>query len=551
MSSDVTPAVISGSPHGLPLGNVPGFRRLAVDYASSFDRVAPFFAGDPADPAAWTNAIQRVRAHPRDRAGIQHVLETQLRRREAPQEALAAVGRLGSADTVAVVTGQQAGLFGGPLFTLLKAISALKLAAQVTERHETPCVALFWIDSEDHDWDEIRRSTILDGDLGTHTASLPTTAPSDHTPAGMRRLEAPIEGALSDLEAALGATEFTAPLLESLRRAYQPGVTMAEAFGRWLDALLGSHGLIVFDASDPDAKPFVAELFARELEAPGRTSELAADAGDAMKQLGYAAQVTPQPDSVALFRLDTGRQAIKIVDGGLAWGESTGSSRALADDARAHPARYSPNVLLRPVVQDTLFPTIAYVAGPSELAYLGQLGRVYGHFGVPMPLMCQRATATLLDSGAERFLRRYRLPFESLHAQDEHTLNGLLESQLPASVERSFSDATAAIRERLASVTEAVGAVDPTLQGAAKSTLGRMEKDLGTLHGKVIQAAKRRDETIRRQFARTQALTFPDGLLQERGVGFVYFLNRYGPALIDRLMADLPVAPAQHWLLTI
>lgn len=552
MSSDVTPAPVPGSQHGLPLGTVPGFRRLAVDYGTSFERLAPFFAGDPAAPETWTRAIEGVRGQTRDRGGIRRVLEAQLRRREAPPEALAAAARLDEADTVAVVTGQQAGLFGGPLFSLLKAITALKLAHEVTRQHGAPCVAVFWIDAEDHDWDEIRSCTVLGDGLDARTISLPATAATDHTPAGARRLDASVEVALSELETALSHTEFTGPLLDSLRQAYRSGVTMAEAFGRWMDAQLGSHGLIVFDASDPDAKPLVAELFGRELESPGQTAQLAADAGAGLERAGYEAQVTPQPNSVALFRLDGGRHAIKVQDDGrLTWDESTDTSAALAADARARPTAYSPNVLLRPVVQDTLFPTVAYVAGPSELAYLGQLGRVYERFGVARPIMYPRATASLLDAGVARFLRRYTVSFESLQPQDEQALNSLLESQLPARVETSFADATTAVRERLAAVIDAVAAVDPTLQGAGRSTLGRMEKDLGTLHGKVIQAAKRRDDTIRRQFGRAQALSFPRGVLQERGVGFVHFLNLYGPALIDRLVADLPLEPGRHWLLTI
>jgi uncharacterized protein YllA (UPF0747 family) len=168
-----------------------------------------------------------------------------------------------------------------------------------------------------------------------------------------------------------------------------------------------------------------------------------------------------------------------------------------------------------------------------------------------MPLMYQRATSTLADSATLRFLAKYDLPLTALRAQDEAALNQLLESQLPPTVEQALTAVASLIEERMNAVAEAVPQIDPTLEGAAKSTLGKMQHEVHTLHNKVIQAAKRRDDTLRRQFQRAQALTFPQGHPQEREVGFVWFLNRYGPALVDRLMDELPLAMGHHWVIAI
>ena len=202
-------------------------------------------------------------------------------------------------------------------------------------------------------------------------------------------------------------------------------------------------------------------------------------------------------------------------------------------------------------MQDTLFPTICYVSGPSELAYLGQLRSVYEHFNVPMPLMYPRATATLIDGGAARFLSRHRLPLAELRTRDESGLNHLLQSQLPPELEQSLKDAEDTLEAALQRVVNAMPALDPTLAGAAKTTMGKMEHDLRSLRGKVIQAAKRRDETLRRQFTRAQAQIFPLGHPQERTLTLVYFLNRYGPALVDILKRDLPLEMGRHWILTL
>jgi bacillithiol biosynthesis cysteine-adding enzyme BshC len=292
-------------------------------------------------------------------------------------------------------------------------------------------------------------------------------------------------------------------------------------------------------------------VFTKELSTPGETVKRAGRVGADLATLGYHAQVQPADDSVALFVLDGGRQPIRHRNGEFLVGEQVYSGASLVQEAAEQPASFSPNVLLRPIVQDTLFPTICYVAGPNELAYLGQLKNVYHHFGVPMPLMAQRASATLVDSAALKFLTRSQLPLEALQAQDEAALNALLARQIPAAVEETLKAASDAIAERMAAVIQAMPAIDPTLEGAAKTTLGRMEHDLEALRGKMIQAAKRRDETLRRQFHRTRALVFPDGHAQEREIGFVWFLNQYGPALVERLKAELPLDPGTHWVISI
>jgi bacillithiol biosynthesis cysteine-adding enzyme BshC len=531
----------------------PWIRKLAADYAYDFASVAPFFSGDPSDRAAWATAVARTQSHPRRGREIADVIGAQQQRRQAPPAAIEAARRLADPRAVAVVTGQQAGLFGGPLFTLLKALTALKLAEQVERDHHVPAVAVFWIDAEDHDWNEVRACTVFDGQLEPRTVELPARS-EDPAPVATITLDDEISRVIDELEAAMPATEFRGGLIADLRTIFSPGRGMADAFGRWLEHVLGHRGLVVYDASDPASKPLAGGVFARELSTAGRTAALAGLAGSDLTSRGYHAQVQPAGDSLALFHLDRahgGRRAIRQKDGQFLIGDDAIAAAALVTQASERPADFSPNVLLRPIVQDTLFPTVCYVAGPNELAYLGQLRGVYEHFGIPMPLMYPRATATILDSAAVRFLAKYGLPLEALQAQDEAALNALLQAQIPAEVEASFTGASRVIDDAMARVVAAIPALDPTLEGAAKSTLGRMQHDLHTLHGKMIQAAKRRDDTLRRQFIHARALAFPGGHAQERTVGFVAFLNQYGPALVERLDEELPLDMGRHWIVTI
>lgn len=536
---------------GVDIRRFPWIRRLASDYAFAFEHVAPFFSGNPAQPAAWAAAIERRLARFTHRGDLAHVLRAQQQQRGAPDAARAAVDRLADSRAVVIVTGQQAGLFGGPLFTLLKALTAMKLSRRVEQEHGVPVVPVFWIDAEDHDWHEVSSCTVLDAEYAPRTLALGPLDGAGRLPVGRLALDGRIRTAIDALADCLPRTEFTSWILDAVAEAYTPGATMAQAFGRLLESLLGPEGLVVYDSSDPAAKPLARSVFTHELAYPGRTAALAAAAGERLIAAGYHAQVTPHEGAISLFHLNAGREGIRFSGDRVTIGDRETTLSALREEAARAPEHFSPNVLLRPVVQDTVFPTVCYVAGPNELAYLGQLADVYRHFDVPMPLFYQRATATIADSATMRFLSRYNLPVEALQPQDEKVLNQLLEEQLPPTVEQALTSVERLIEEKMADAATAVRQIDPTLEGAVKSTLGRMQHDLQTLHAKVIQAAKRRDETLRRQFHRAQALTFPNGHPQERELGVVWFANRYGPVLVPRLVEELPLEMGRHWILTI
>ncbi|AMY11139.1 bacillithiol biosynthesis cysteine-adding enzyme BshC [Luteitalea pratensis] len=540
----------AAQPQGIDLRQWSG-SRLSLDYTYQHEKLARYYAGDPANPDAWRDVITRVQAHPRDRAAMVAILEAQLAARQAPEQARAAAAKLADPRTVAIVTGQQAGLFGGPLYTLMKGLTAARLAADIEAQYGVPCVTVFWNHAEDHDWEEVASAWILDDDLQAHRLTVAGIEGDGHVPVGQVRLTEDITRVLAELDTLLPQTEFTAATVAQLRRCYAPGTGMADAFGQLLDVLLGPLGVVVFDGSDPAAKPLASTIFQRVLAHPGHTRHLASDTGQALVADGYHAQVVTQPDATALFSMVEGRSPIKYRDEQLLVGETPVDAATLRADAAAHPERFSPNVLLRAVVQDTLLPTIAYVAGPSELAYLGQLKNVYAFHETPMPLIVQRATGTILDSASLRFLARTSLELQSLQAQDEHALNQWLEAQLPPTLEQALHDLEHTLDERMAALLAAVPALDPTLDGAVKSSQGRLAHEVRGLHAKVISAAKRRNETLRRQFAHAQHLAFPGGHPQERVLCLAWYMNRFGPALVPRLYECLPIEGGKHWLLQI
>jgi len=534
------------------LPRFPWVRPLVTEYARRFDRLAPLFAGNPADPAAWRSTIERVARAPRDRKSLHAALQRQLDSRGAPREAQERAALLLDPASVAIVTGQQAGVFGGPLYGILKAVTAIQLARQVERDHHVPVVPVFWVEVEDHDWDEVKSARVLDSQFSVADVELANPPGAGVLPVAQLALGDDVAAAIDRLASLLAPTEFTAELLARLRERYRPGVAMGFAFAGWLEDLLGRQGLVVFEADDASLKPLVADLFVHELERPCQTAKLAREAGALMASLGHAPQVEPAEDSVALFYLDaSGRHGIRRKGDEYTTGDRVRPAAEVREEAAAHPERFSPNVLLRPLVQDRLFPNACYVAGPNEFAYQAQLGTIYREFGVEAPLLYSRVSATVLDSAAARFLDWSKLPIEALHAQDESALNRLLESLLPPDIDRTIDDTDQFIVERLEQLKGPVTSVDPTLGGAVDTTLNRMRDTLRSLQGKVVQAAKRKDDTLRRKFTRTRALAYPDGVPQERALSVVFFLNRYGLSFGERLLSVLPLETDVHYVLTL
>jgi bacillithiol biosynthesis cysteine-adding enzyme BshC len=438
------------------------------------------------------------------------------------------------------------------LYTLLKAVTAIQLARKVSTDFGVPAVPVFWVDSEDHDWDEVRSAGILDAEFAVAEITVSDPPGARSLPVASLVLDEGATAAIDRLMQTLPVTEFSVDLSTALRKRYRAGEGVGAAFAGWLEDLLGHHGLVVFEADDPSVKPLVADVFARELAHPCTTSKLATEAGAVLSSLGHSPQVAPAEDSVALFYLDgTSRRSIKRHGDQYVIGDSVRGADEVRQEALSHPERFSPNVLLRPIVQDKLFPTICYVAGPSELAYQAQLGGIYREFGVEVPLLQSRASATIVDSAAARFLDRSKLPLEALHARDESALNHFLEGQLPPDLDRSIAELVDVVADRATAIKRTATTVDPTLAGAVDTTVDRIRDTLGSLQSKFIQAAKRKDETLRRQFMRTRALTFPDGVPQERALTVPFFLNRYGLSLGDRLMAALPLETDRHYVVTL
>lgn len=453
-----------------------------------------------------------------------------------------------------VITGQQLGLFGGPLYTIYKAATAIRLAREAARKSGRPVVPMFWLADEDHDWDEVRVATIL-RDGGHRRIELP--AEGTRQPVGRRTVDEHVGKALDHLEDVLPGTVHTEAVLAALRRCYAPGSTHRDAFARWLATLFHGTGLVLISADEPRLKRLTTPVLRREIEDPQGTFATLLDAGRALDQAGFHQQVTIAPGNLFLLS-DEGRLSLDPLEGGTFRLRGTNrdfTAEDLLDLLESEPELFSPNVVLRPVMEDALLPVIAYVGGPGEIAYYAQLRGVYAAFGVPMPVVYPRAGLTIIEPRVRRALDALGLAIEDIGNGSEEVIEALHRQQAMALDGTGLVEAFAAARQRIeevaSSVRDPVEALDPTLARSAETTRVRLQQDLDSLERKVVRAQKRQHAEIRARLDRIAAHLMPDGRPQERVLSPVHFANRLGLDFAQRLTEVLSLDTSEHQVIEV
>jgi bacillithiol biosynthesis cysteine-adding enzyme BshC len=511
---------------------------LFLDYLSGREGSRPFLGPGGIDLAAIAGAAERAGALERPTAAVATALARQQEARGAGRAAERARS-LAAPGATAIVTGQQAGLFGGPLFVLWKALTTVRVAELLEKERGRAVVPVFWVASDDHDFAEIRSTSVIDAGGTIRTLRY---APR-HEPVGLPAwaialddtIPALVEELGQALPPALGRDEMLAVVAES----YRPGVTLSEAFARLVSRLLPE--LVVLDPADPAVKRLMVPVLARELREGSPSSRLALEAGRALLAAGYHQQVPVRPGFLNLFAVVEGqRRALAFANGTV---EVRGTrERWPVEEAlrrlEADPAPWSPGALLRPLVQDALLPTAAYVGGPAEIAYHAQITPAYAHFGIPRPALLPRASLTLVEPQQARALEAERLSLGDLVGDPEALVSRWAREAYP-DVEAAFARTREAIEREMGTVEDALGAHDPTLRAATASARGRALHQVDGLHEKALRALKKRDQGRADRLRRTRDALLPGGALQERGLGLVGALGRHGLPLVSHLEALL------------
>jgi bacillithiol biosynthesis cysteine-adding enzyme BshC len=531
----------------IPYQRVPHASALFADYLYHFDRVSGFYNGPPYLLSSYKTVAAQLPSFERKREEVCAILLRQNKAFGCGDATFENLQRLAQAGSFAVVTGQQVGLFSGPAFTIFKALTTIRLANYLAEQG-LPVVPVFWLATEDHDLAEVAEVATLDDEYNLISLADHGDSPSPRSSVGNVRLTGESTQALARLEATLPSGPPRDALLLDLRETYAPGATWVEAFGRFMARLLSRWGVILLNPLDPAVHQLSAEVYLQALE---RAPELRAkllERSQLLSRSGYHAQVKVTEDSTLLFVTREGnRLPIHQRDSDY-FIEGTQKTRLeeLRRELAADPIAFSPNVLLRPLVQDTLLPTIAYIAGPSELAYLGQAQVLYEAFGRPQPVFFPRAAFTLVDHRIQRLLDKYRVSVEDVWLGEEHLRGKIAAAGLAEGWSERFDQAQQDMASLLARLRGDVERLDPTLLEALQHAQEKIHYQMDRLRGKLNRAGLARSELLQRHAQALTRFLMPQKDLQERRVGGAYFLGRAGYELLSRLLSQIQTDRPGH-----
>jgi bacillithiol biosynthesis cysteine-adding enzyme BshC len=553
-----TQSACHGTPEGaglrverLPFRAVPGQSRLFLEYLEDPTTLRRFYPEAVRFHYELGERRRRVLDnYPTDRDALCDALERSNAGWGAGPETLANVARLRSPDSVAVVTGQQTGLFTGPLYTLYKALSAVKLAACLTSRG-TDAVPVFWMATEDHDWEEVQAAQVIACDGRLADVSVPAGLHSEGQPVGGVALDESVEQAVRLLFDLVPSSEFLPELEGVVRDAYRPGRTYGEAFARMLSALTGDYGLVLLDPTDAALKRLAAPLYA---EAARLGAEIAAATDARSRELeaaGYHAQVHTSPDSFPLFLVDDAgarRALTRTREGRYAVRGTTRewTIEELAAVASGQPERLSPNVTLRAVVQDYLLPTIAYFGGAAEVAYFAQTAESYRILGRPATPILHRASLTVVERRTGRTLERYGLRLEDFFGGIDPVIARVAEEHLGAEVAAALSETDAAVGRALDELQSRLRDFDPTLADALDGGRRKITHQLEGLRSRFHRASVQRDRAVLRQLERAATALYPSKSLQERHVNVASLLARHGRYFVGWIHDAIDLSTNDH-----
>ncbi len=532
----------------VPFDRLPAFPALFTTYCTDYDRLAAFYAGDWRRPEARRQAADRAAAHPRDRNLLADILLEQNERWGLDHFTREHIEALRGAETVAVVTGQQVGLLTGPLYTPYKTLTTLQLTRRLAEETARPVVPVFWLEGSDHDLDEVAGFTLLRRNEAVPLRYTGHTLPEHGNlgPVGRLKLTEQITALLDQVEEVLPPSDFHEMLLTTLRAAYRPGTTLLDAFARLMRALFPEAGLVFMDPGDARLKQLAAPLFRREIEdyqtASARLSEVSA-----VLERDFHAQVHTRPTN--LFLCDgEGRHPI---DADADHFTLRGTDRVFTRDellARldADVACFSPNVVLRPLMQDWLLPTAAYVGGPGEVAYFAQYKPLYEWAGVPMPVIYPRVSVSVLEAKVQKVLGKHALDVSDFGKDLDRLFQRVVLQEMDTDVEAMFKEAGRHLHQAINELKPKIEQVDRTLVRSAEATRAGLIKEMDKLKGRVVRAEKQNHDQVRAQLEKAAVNLYPGGKPQERALSVLYFLNKYGLNFLAVLNDQLSLDTAAH-----
>ncbi len=537
-------------------GDIPGNHNLFLDYLYEFDNVSSFYKTNFRNKDEYLKTFKKISENHTDfRDQLSHILSAQYNGFSPSAKTQKNITDLSDDRTLAVVTGQQLGLLGGPLYTLYKIISAIKLSSMLSERYDDfQFVPVFWLEGDDHDFNEVRSINFLDGNnnISKLEYGLEVIDEENRGSVGHIKLDETISQFFLDLEKNIRDTEFTPDLLSHLKSFYSPGKTFKQSFKELIFWLFDKYGLIIFDPQDPEIKKQLKPIFIKEITDFRKHTEKLVHVSATLEEL-YHAQVKVRPVNL-FFSNDEGRFLIEPVDNNefrLKRKRKKYTYDELIELINKEPENFSPNVLLRPICQDYILPTAFYVGGPSEISYFAQVTPMYDFFNVEMPIIYPRSSATLVERNISSIIDKYNISIAELLLDPEKVKEKVVKSVSQTAVDDIFNLTSNQIEVALDHLKEKLFELDKTISDASSKYKQKIFYYIDELKSKAVEAQKKKYDTTVRQVDKVSNALYPNSNMQERELNFFYFANKYGTEFINRIYEELEVTKFDHQIIQI
>lgn len=506
------------------------FSSLFNTYIYQFEKLSEFYPYHPFDEKGITNRIDALPEY-KNRKEVVGALSRLHERLGISEDQQPQLEKLRNPDALVFVTGQQLGVLGGPLYTIYKTLTTILLARKWEKALNRPVIPVFWLADEDHDFEEIAW-TGIPGKEGIQKATL--SQQGTGKPVAEEVLEPSISDFLKSVQEILPETEFSAELWKRLAGFYEPGQSYVQAFARLMNHWFAKHGVLIAGSNSPELKVLLKDSIKTAILKNQEIFEVL-ETQSRKIEAQYHRQVVVGHTQLFLFNEQRRRLKLDVDEHGWRTTEHAWSQEELLNLAEHHPETFSPNVFLRPVMQDVLLPTIGYVAGPGEVAYYGQMKTMYEMFDLTMPVIYPRLSITLLESGIQRIMEK--LPYEMCRYNQriEDLEKDYIQRSDSHDIDGSFNKWIQHIHQSSTPVQTLIEEIDPTLLKTTGKIISGFENELQKLKGRLFRTLKQQEETQLKRIAKIKSQLFPDGL-QERSVTPIYFENKYGPDIWGEIL---------------
>ena len=534
--------------------DIPAHQNLFLDYLDEFENVDRFYGKNFRATDKYLPFFKRLSEKDRpNRLRISEILKSQYQNQKISKQTEQNIQAFASEKTIAILTGQQLGILGGPLYTIYKSVTAIKLCNYLKENYDGfNFVPVFWLEGDDHDFDEVRNFSILNNENQILNLKYDDSQLDEvnRGSIGGLKFNQNIENVLSELTGSLRETEFKASLLDLIKSIYQPDRTFLETFRELMIRLFDEYGLVVFNPLDPAVRKLLTPVFTKEITEFGEHTGDIVERSAELEEV-YHAQVKVKP--INLFYIEEKeRLSIEPTDTGeyrLKGKRKKFTKDELLLQLENSPEKFSPNVLLRPICQDYLFPTAFYIGGPGEISYFAQVSPLYKIYNIDEPFIYPRSSATIVEKGVQTILEKNNLTYTDIFSDEEELIKKILAASSDINLESLFLDSQEEINSSLNHIAEKLISVDKTLADLTTKSKQRIEETITYLKTKAVDAEKRKYESTIRQISKVRNVLYPNNNLQERELNWVYFANKYGMDIIKWIYNELAINKFEHQIL--